>query len=256
MRAIPALPPGYDSWTFDGGFAAARDDVAAAVREALRAETSLYAWARSRPDRDVFHGRGETYAVRLGAVDVVVRHARRGGVPALFSEDWFTGTPRFFHELDLSLRLAAAAVPTPSVLAGVAYRAGVGYRADVATARVAGVDLASRCFGERPPEGPARTALFQVVGHLIRRLHDAGFVHPDLQLRNLLVTGADSAPPEAWLLDVDTCRASLPRDQGARRWNLERFYRSWDKWNRRYGNRLTATDRATFESAYAGGAGG
>lgn len=251
MRAIPALPSDYDTWTFDDGFAAARGDVAATVRGALAASGSLYAWAGARPDVEVFHGRGETYAILLGTVDAVVRHARRGGVPARFSEDWFIGTPRFFRELELSRRLLAGGVPTPAVLAGVAYRAGVGYRADVATARVPGVDLATLCFGEHPPAVERRAAALGAVGVLVARLHDAGFVHPDLQIRNILVSGAEAAPPTAWLLDVDTCRPSAPRDTAARRRNLRRFYRSWDKWNARRGTRLTAPDREVFEAAYA-----
>lgn len=250
MRAYPALPPDYDTWTFDDGFAAARGDVAPVVRDALAVTGSLYAWARRRPDVEVFHGRGETYAVRLGAAEAVVRHARRGGVPALFSEDWFTGTPRFLHELDLSRRLAEAGVSTPAVVAGVAYRAGIGYRADVATIRIHGVDLAALCFGAAPPAGTTRAATFQAVGRAVRRLHDAGFVHPDLQVRNILVRNAEGAAPEAWILDVDTCRPSDPRDDAARHRNLARFYRSWDKWNRRQGFRLTADDRAALELAY------
>ena len=229
---------------------AARDDVAAAIRDSIAAAGSLYSWARNRPERTVFHGRGEAYAVRLGSVDAVVRHARRGGVPAFFSEDLFTGTPRFFRELDLSLLLSSAGVATPAVLAGVAYHAVLGYRADVATARVAGSDLASLCFGDRPPEGARRTELFRAVGRLVRRVHDAGFVHPDLQLRNLVVNDA-APPPEAWLLDVDTCRSIHPRDEAARRRNLDRFYRSWEKWNTAHGPRLTPDDRSAFEDAYA-----
>lgn len=251
MGAFPALPPGYDSWSFNGGFVAARDDVATAVRDSIASEGSLYSWARARPERTVFHGRGEAYGVRLGSVDAVVRHARRGGVPAFFSEDLFMGTPRFFRELELSLRLSSAGVPTPAVLAGVAYHFVLGYRADVATARVAGADLASLCFGDRPPEGARRSALFRAVGRLVRLVHEAGFVHPDLQLRNLVVN--DAAPPEAWLLDVDTCRSIQPSDAAARRRNLDRFYRSWEKWNAARGPRLTAGDRSSFEGAYAEG---
>lgn len=260
MGAFPALPPDYDSWTFDGGFAAARRDVAAAVREALAAASSLYAWARARPDREIFVGRGETYSVRLGGVEAVVRHAHRGGVPALFSADWFTGTPRFFRELDLSRRLEAAGVRTPAVLAGVAHRAGLGHRADVATQRVDGRDLAAIFFGDQPPEGEPREALWRAAGTLVSRLHHANLVHPDLQLRNVLIapephTALPPYRPTAWLLDVDTCRPCDPRDDAARRRNLARFYRSWDKWNQRHGSRLTAHDRATLEAAYQEGSG-
>ncbi len=249
MRWAPALPPDYDTWTFDDGFAAARTDVAQAVREAVASAGTLYAWARGRPDAEVFHGRGEVYAVRLGPADAVVRHARRGGVPARFSEDWFLGSPRFLHELLMARALADAGIATPPVLAGVAYRAGPGYRADVATARAPGRDLATIAFGPAAPAGASRTALLGSVGRAVRRLHDAGYVHPDLQLRNVLVS--EGAAPAVTLLDVDTCRRVPGGDSGARERNLRRFYRSWEKWNERQGARLTPSDRAAFEAAYA-----
>ena len=84
----------------------------------------------------------------------------------------------------------------------------------------------------------------------MRRLHDAGFIHPDLQLRNLLISGAAGEKPEAWLLDVDTCRAIHADGDADRARNLDRLYRSWAKWNRLRGEHLTGADRARFSAAY------
>lgn len=250
MRLSAALPPDYDIWSFERGYAAARRDVTPAVREAVGARGTLYAWAAAQPARDVFHGRGEAYGVSLGGVRAVVRHARRGGVPALFSKDWFVGRPRAFREIELARRLKGRGVPTPDVLAGVVYAAGLGHRADVATSRVDGVDLATLFFGNRPPATGNRTAVWHAVGSAVRALHDAGYVHQDLQLRNLLVAFAEGPSPAAFLLDVDTCRPSDSRDRTARKSNLARLYRSWEKWNRSYGSRLTAEDREAFEAGY------
>jgi hypothetical protein len=249
--AVPAaLPPDYDTWTFDRGYAASRRDVAVAVRNAVETQGSLYRWAGRESGREVFHGRGEAYGVALGGVPAVVRHARRGGVVARLSEDWFFGPPRFLREILVARALAEAGVATPEVLAGVAYAAGLGNRADVATARAEGRDLAAVLFGDAPPTGPGRATLLAAVGRLVRRLHDAGYVHPDLQLRNLLVTVGEPAGPAVMLLDVDTCRRFARTRDAKRRANLARFYRSWEKWNRRRGPRLTAEDRAAFEAGY------
>jgi len=248
LPRFPALPPGYDAWSLGAGGAVVRHDVADAVRAALATHPSLYSWAAAQHGRTAFTGRGEAYGVTLGAVRAVVRHARRGGFLGPLLGDRYLGTPRFFRELDWSRRLADAGIPTPDFLAGVWRRAGAVHRADVATARIAGSDLAALVFGETSPAGEARVAVLRAVGRLVRRLHAAGFVHPDLQLRNVLVAGA---PPEAWLLDVDSCRVG--RGAGDRRRNLSRFYRSWEKWNRLRGPRLTAADRATFEAGYGEG---
>jgi 3-deoxy-D-manno-octulosonic acid kinase len=247
-----ALPPDYDTWTFDGGYAALRRDVAAAVRHAVETQGSLYRWAGRQNGRAVFHGRGEAYGVDLGGVPAVVRHARRGGAVARLSEDWFFGLPRFLREIPIARELAAAGVATPDVLAGVAYAAGLGNRADVATVRAEGRDLAAVLFGDTPPAGTGRAALLAAVGRLVRHLHDAGYVHPDLQLRNLLVTAGEQTEPAVMLLDVDTCRRFVRSREAERRANLARLFRSWEKWNRAHGARLSAQDRGAFEAGYGG----
>jgi hypothetical protein len=173
----------------------------------------------------------------------------------LVSEDRLFGRRvRFLREINLSRRLAAAGIRTPAVLAGVAYPSGIAHTADVATERLDGRDLADLFFGDAPPEGEARAAILQAVGRLVRSLHDAGWVHPDLQLRNVLVAPPARPPvrPSAWLLDVDTCRRVLRGDRESRRANLARFDRSWAKWNTQRGARLLPADRAEFEAGYTG----
>jgi len=244
------LPPEFHSWTFDGGTAVTRRDIAAPVREALAAAGTLHRWASQQPERDEFTGRGATYGVPLGGLRVVVRHAMRGGAIAPLLRDRYFGSPRFLTEIALAQRLAAVGVPTPAVLAGIRYAAPPGHRADVMTERVDGRDLAAIFFGDPAPDDAARRAVWVAVAATVVRLHAARLVHPDLQLRNVLV-GPDPAAPgtlTAWLLDVDTCRPATGRN--ARRANVDRFYRSWDKWNRMHGERLTSADRKTFEAAY------
>ena len=250
----PALPPDFETWTFAGGSSAARRDVAGAVREALAAAGSLYRWAAAQPGRREFTGRGAAFGVTLGGQSAVVRHARHGGLLAPLLADRFWGAPRFYREAELSRTLARQRVRTPAVLAGVTYRTGPFFRADVATAAVEGADLVELFYGPSPPAGAARDAVLGAVGALVRALHDAGFVHPDLQLRNLLVRGADGGRPEAWLLDVDTCRPMRAGGDTDRARNLDRLYRSWAKWNRLRGERLDARDRAVFSAAYLAGA--
>ncbi len=257
MKYAPALPADFDTWQtgIERGFAAARRDVAGAVRAALVAAPTLYEWAAAQPGRDVFHGRGEAYGVTLGPVRAVVRHARRGGAIRLLSRDLFLGRAvRFLDEIRISRKLIAAGITTPAVLAGVAYPAPFSHRADVATERLDGVDLAALLFGAQPPTGAARAELFAAVGKAVRKLHLAGFVHPDLQLKNVLMleeTGGRAVGRSAVaFLDVDTCRTRSPRDEAAHHRNIKRFLRSWNKWNAKGEARLTAEDRRAFLAAY------
>ncbi len=231
----------------------ARRDVAAAVRRALAEAGSLHRWAAAQPARRIFTGRGEAYGVTLGDAAAVVRHARHGGMLAPLLGDVFAGRPRFYREAELARRLAEGGVNTPALLAGVRYGAGPFHRADVATERIAGADLVEVFFGDHPPTGAARAAALEAVGRLIRRLHDLGWVHPDLQLRNVLVADAAASggpAPAAWLLDVDTCRPMRGDADTERARNLARFERSWAKWNRRRGLHLTDVDRGRLSAAY------
>lgn len=232
-----------------------RHDVAGAVRAAIETRGSLYAWAAAQHPKDVFQGRGETFGVTLGPCRAVVRHARRGGAMAPLLGDRYFGTPRFLREIAASERLGRAGVATPAVLAGIVHRAGLGHRADVATQRVDGRDLAAIFFGDQPPAGEPRALVLRAAGSCVRHLHDAGFVHPDLQLRNVLIAPEPGAAPSvyrpaAWLLDVDTVEAIAPTDAAARHGNLARFDRSWAKWNAQHGVRLTPDDRVEFRQGY------
>lgn len=237
----------YITWSGDGVRVTARHDVADAVRAALAETGSLYAWAARQPIRAVFHGRAAAYGVLLGGVRAVVRHARRGGrLAPLLGDRYLGGAARFEREIRLAGTLQAAGVATPAVLAGVRYDAFPFHRADVATERVDARDLADVFYGPGTlPDAAARRTLWVGVGRVIRRLHDAGFVHPDLQLKNVLTDGT-----QAWLLDVDTCRPA--RGAADRQANLARFDRSWAKWERRAGPHLTADDRAALAAGYEG----
>ena len=257
MGDLPVVFPDYESWSFPGGAVLAHRSVVAPVREALSQRRTLYEWAAHQASRDVFTGRGEAYGVQLGGTRAVVRHARRGGALARLLGDRYLGAPRFVREIDTAQRLARAGVPTPAVLAGVRYPAGLVHRADVATERVDGTDLVTLFFSPTPPRGGIRTAIFHAVGALVRRLHNAGFVHPDLHLRNVLIELSSSAAlppyrPAAWLLDVDTCRVTGPEDDAPRRANLARFERSWRKWNATRGPHLAEDDFAAVMDGYHG----
>lgn len=54
-----------------------------------------------------------------------------------------------------------------------------------------------------PPRVPAgeRDEFLTAFGALIRRMHDAGFRHPDLHADNIMVDGRES-PPRLWLVDL------------------------------------------------------
>jgi len=149
-------------------------------------------------------GRAEHPVVVLARGErVVVRAYRRGGLVRHLNRDWYLLGHRAFQELRVTEHAAAAGVRVPTVLAAVERRAGAGYRAALATREIAGAEELPRWLEGRDRES-ARRALAE-AGRQIAGMHAAGIVHPDLNLRNLLVVGAP-AGPQVYLLDFDRAR--------------------------------------------------
>ena len=76
------------------------------------------------------------------------------------------------------------------------------YRGWLATRLIEGAaDLVRRFASATPPHA---SELSTVVA-LVRRMHDAGIEHPDLNLGNLLLRGGP-AGPESFVVDLDRVR--------------------------------------------------
>lgn len=132
---------------------------------------------------------GEAAAVRTFRRGGAVRHLNRGR--------YFLGH-RAFAELRAAEAARRGGVRTPLPLAATERGAGLGYTAHFATLWIAGArDLAALLAA-----GDAAAAVvLGEAGRQVGRMHLAGVAHPDLNLRNLLVRGA-----EVYLLDFDRAR--------------------------------------------------
>lgn len=204
--------------------------------KALRAVTeagTLHDWAAAQSGRDVMQGRGACYGVMLPAgpgdtpaTPVVVRRNRHGGLLRVLTGELFLAPTRAPLELSNSLRLAAAGIPTPEVVAYALYPAlGRLVRCDVMTRRLPkGADLPQVW---RAADPAARDGLILGVAALLRALAACGAWHPDLNLKNIYLSGET-----AYLLDVDRV-LFCPGEEVATR-NLERLARSARKWRERW----------------------
>jgi len=158
------------------------------------------------PARTVLGGRGGAGAFQVRPdLSVVLRPYRRGGLAARLTRERYLGLrARPFRELRASALLRAAGVPTPEVV-GAAVRWDVPgcYRGAVASREVPGAInlwhyLQQAAAGER---GRACAAAAAVT----RRLHDAGAIHPDLNLQNYLIVRSPQGV-EALIIDLDGVR--------------------------------------------------
>ena len=201
---------------------------------ALLAEGSLYEAAARDLGARPLAGRGIAYAITLpvSGAHAVVRHNRHGGLLAPITRDLFFPPTRAPRELATALRLAAAAIATPTLLMyGVARHALLFRRADVMTRAVDHArDLADFM---RPGEpAAARADAWRATRALVAALDAAGAWHQDLNVKNVLLAPHAGALA-AWVLDVD--RVTFTDRATAGRRNRARLLRSAHKWRRERG---------------------
>lgn len=230
-------PAGYESFPAGRAQVVAGTPLAAAVRDAM-ASSTLHEWAARQPGARAMQGRATAWAAALAnGTEVVVRHSRHGGLLAPLTGDLFRWPTRAPAELAAALRLAAAGVRTPEVLAYAVYPAlGPFMRADVMTRLMRGLALPEAWRAAVTDE--ARAALVDALAGLLESLRAAGARHPDLNARNVLVLAAEGATTAA-VLDVDRVRFAPPGSADAARRNVGRLLRSMSKERLGDGGRLT-----------------
>jgi 3-deoxy-D-manno-octulosonic acid kinase len=149
-------------------------------------------------------GRGSSLFLDAGCEQWVLRPYRRGGLIARLSESRYLWTglerTRAFRELRLTAHLHREGLPVPRPVAAAVTRGGPTYTAALITVRIPGAGALAERLAEAEP------ALLERVGATIRRFHQAGLDHVDLNARNLLID-ADGC---VWLIDLDRCRLRAP----------------------------------------------
>lgn len=199
-------------------------------------------------------GRGGACILRGALRDVVVRPYRRGGWPASCLRDTYIGcAPRPFRELRVTEALRRRGGPVPAVLgAAVRWLAPACYRAWLVTEYVPDSQNLWQWATHHAGAGP--TAAFAAVGRALRRLHETGGRHPDLNLRNILICpSADGTDvPRVLFLDFDRARLDPSRLRPATA-ELDRLTRSARKLDPT-GECVTDMHLRALRAAYAEGA--
>jgi 3-deoxy-D-manno-octulosonic acid kinase len=198
-------------------------------------------------------GRGSVGRIRLSTgLPVILKKMRRGGLAADVWRDRFLGTGRLMDNLRVPLEAAGRGIATAAPVALLLVSGPPGlYRGWLAVEEIEGArDLASRYAS-----GPApSTAELSSVFRLLRRMHDAGVEHRDLNLGNLLLRNGRDGVVEAFVVDLDRARlrvASLPFR--TRLGSLRRLERSYAK---RFGGRSSGRstpDLSPWCDLYAAG---
>ncbi|MFO0689260.1 MAG: lipopolysaccharide kinase InaA family protein [Myxococcota bacterium] len=220
--------------------------------------TCRAALARGRP---IAGGRGPHRLLALPGSDALLRlrPARHGGVFGAWLGDRFRSPERARRELAIWLALRRRGVDLPTPVAAIATRDAVFWRCHFAVLERSGARDGLAWLEADPDPATLRRGAV-AFARALRRLHDAGVVHGDLHLRNLLFerVGADAAGGETdggalacLFVDLDRARtldAVPPRERLA---ELARLARSLEKHG--LAPRVDARLRARVVVAYCAG---
>jgi 3-deoxy-D-manno-octulosonic acid kinase len=183
---------------------------------------------------------------------MVLRQYSHGGLLRAITGNLYFFGARSFRELALTEEIRSCGIPTiPTIGAIHHFIFFPFYQAYFLSLEVPlAVDLI-QYFNEIEAH-PSRENIsskrktIRSVGLLIRKFHQAGFFHGDLQLKNILVAG-----DHLLLIDFDRSYRKSVLSVKERTKNLLRLNRSVEKW-KRLGLLITRTDRLRFFLAYAG----
>ncbi len=222
--ASPRVPPGYvvhrvaDTWLVLDREASGELIGLRLADESVRSKLFM-----SAPRR----GRGSAPTVTLDSgLSIVLRRYRHGGLLGGVTRGLLLGLRRPLAELDVSARAEALGAPVPHVVCVILWPvAGPLWSAMIGTREEPYAEELLAAWARHPP-GRERYALLRRVGAAIRKLHDAGVRHPDLQVRNILL--CPETPERIVVIDLDRARLRAARSLGpaARATNLARLIRS------------------------------
>jgi tRNA A-37 threonylcarbamoyl transferase component Bud32 len=184
---------------------------------------------------------------------LVVRQYAHGGVLGPLLGTLFLRPSRMRREFQVALHAMGAGVLTAAPVALRLERMrGLLFRAHLVTEEIAEArDLLEVLRGLAAgniPSPEARADLARAVASTVAAMHNAGIVHGDLNVRNLMVRNAFDGP-EVFVIDFDKARPVPYLTSEQREANLLRLERSIWKWaeSRRT---VSTTDRLRFLRAY------
>lgn len=244
-----AIAPPIATRVVPGGDVSAESTMLEALASLIETHGTLYDWAANQTQPRAMRGRAPVFVATVPGTDdtVVVRHAWHGGLFAPLTGDRFRFPTRAPHEFAMSHALRAAGIPTTQVLGYARYRVRMGLcRVDVLSRFVPDAYDLGMVVAGLVPEIQCHEAL-EATHILLQRLAHAGVVHPDLNVKNILLVRSAGGELTAMIIDVDVVRwtpGRAPADVMQR--NVHRLARSIRKWHHNFGCEVTETMLAQF----------
>ncbi len=241
-----SLPAGYVPVRSQAASWIARSECA---DELERGDADLLLAGRSRRDKRPGSGRGPLVLLSLGGAPAVGKRAVHGGFAGPLLGGLYWGSGRILAQLHAALRLREHGISTPDVLA-VGWRAvfpGLAAQA-IVTRAIPGAENLYEAARHDAPWRRRRVILSQSAA-LVRAMHDAGFLHADLNVTNLIL-GGTATGGRIHVVDLDKGRFVAEVGLRERAANLARLVRSYRKWIQG-GSRLTPREEIFFLRCYS-----
>jgi len=157
---------------------------------------------------------------------LVVKQVLHGGLFGRLNAEHHRGPDRLLRELAITEEARKRGVPVPEV-AYMAWTVARPCRLFMATVRITASRNLVELLRDEPPGGLRRRSL-AAAAVALREMHDAGMVHADLNLSNVMVTEF-TGEPEGFVLDLDRSTFPPTLNDSHRASNLARLLRSLEK---------------------------
>jgi len=174
-------------------------------------------WAQRSAIVGFAEGRGTTFFIQHQGRDFVLRHYQRGGLVAKISEDRYLWSglrfTRPWREWLLLEKMQKNGLPVPIPAAIKVERKGLFYTADIMMHRIPH----SRTLNHILQTEDLAEGYWIAIGSIIRRFHEQGVYHADLNANNILIDDGG----RCYLIDFDRCRIRKEN----MKWKKENLFR-------------------------------
>ncbi len=167
------------------------------------------------------NGRGGVHTFIFGGQDLVLRHYYRGGMISKYIYDSYLWQglykSRAMNELQMLSKMQAMSLPVPIPVAAHIQKNGYLYKADIITQLIPQALSCSTIL----IRNTISAEVWQNIGSVIRRFHDKGCNHADLNAHNILLNEKNCV----FLVDFDKSQIETRSGSWKQR-NLVRLKRS------------------------------
>jgi len=251
------IPPSYSLITRDKTCIVLKDDWKEILLKAGIGNPESFL-KRTGAGSDDYYGRSALRIIDLpesAQGRAVIRHYQRGGKVQNFVKDIYWGRSRPLQELWIGHRAMAEGIPTAEILAAchttIFWKL---HRGDLISKEIEhGKDLATYLAALSQPLSAKnmlqKRETIAIVGTLIRKMHDVGIFHGDLNLKNIVLQFRTDGNIRCYIIDFDKSSFLAPLPEKMRVRNLLRLNRSAEKFKNQ-GLPITRSDVLRFLQAY------